>query len=255
MTNWNALTNELDRWAGDGPGATLWWRDDDAAPPSPALDRLLTLRAHAGAPLALAVVAATVEERTADRIEADDGADVLQHGYAHRNHAPAGEPKAEFGPQRPMGVALDELAAGRRRLESMFGQRLLKVLVPPWNRIADDLVGRLGTAGFDGLSAYGPRSRARPAPGLRQVNTHIDIIDWRSTRGFIGEDAALTLAIDHLRARRTGAADRDEPTGLLSHHLAHDEAAWDFVGAFLAATAAHPGARWVSARAAFMAGP
>ncbi len=253
MSSWGTLTNELDHWAGAGRIATLWWRDDDAARPVPALERLLDMRAQAGAPLALAAIPATVEDATAARIDSHDGLDVLQHGYAHRNHAPPGTPKSELGPERPLDEVVDELTAGRRRLKALFGARAVAVMVPPWNRMADALVGRLGAAGFMGLSSYGPRSHARPAPGVRQVNTHIDIIDWRGTRGFVGVDEALALAVEHLRARRTRAADSDEPTGLLSHHCAHDGAGWAFIGAFLDATAAHPGAHWMSARDAFAA--
>ncbi len=244
------LTDELDRWAGEGRTATLWWRDDDSARPIPALDRLLALRAQAEAPLALAVIPAMVEDETAAHVDPGDDIDVLQHGYAHLNHAPPGKRKAELGPERSADEALDELAAGRRRLTALFGARALDVLVPPWNRIASALVGRLGSAGFSGLSIYGPR--ARSAPGLRQVNAHVDIIDWRATRGFVGVDEALALAVGHLRARRTRAAGV-EPTVLLSHHRDHDEAAWAFIGAFLEATAAHPATRWMSARDAFAA--
>ncbi len=249
MSGWRDLIGELDRWADAGRAATLWWRDDDTVRPTEALDRLLALRARTRVPLALAVIPATVEADTAAHIDADDAVDVLQHGYAHRNHARPGERQAELGHGRPADTALDELTGGGQRLEALFGPRALKVLVPPWNRIAEGLVGRLNAAGFIGLSAYGPRRHAHPAPGLRQVNTHIDIIDWRSTRRFIGVREALTLALGHLRARRAG--NDDEPTGLLSHHLVHDEATWSFVGEFLETTTAHPGARWLSASAAF----
>ena len=253
MSSWRALANEFDRWADEGRAATLWWRDDDAAHPVRALDRLLALRSHAGVPLSLAVIPATVADATAAVIEAADRIDILQHGYAHRNHAPPGKRKAELGEERPADRALAELCTGRQRLGALFGARSLDVLVPPWNRIAVALVDRLGAAGFAGLSAYGPRAHAIPTAGLRQVNAHIDIIDWRATRGFVGVGEALALAVGHLRARRAQATDGDEPTGLLSHHRVHDEAAWSFVTAFLEATAAHPGARWVSAGDAFAA--
>ena len=101
MGNWNALTDELDRWAGNGRAATLWWRDDDTVRPTGALDRLLALRAQTQAPLALAVIPATVEPATAAHIDPGESLDVLQHGYIHRNHAPPGERKAELGPGRP----------------------------------------------------------------------------------------------------------------------------------------------------------
>ena len=253
MSSWRALADELDRWAGEGRVATLWWRDDDAARLVPKLERLFALRRHARVPLAMAVIPATVAEETVAAFESADQVDVLQHGYAHSNHAPLGERKSELGAGRPTAMALAELTAGRRRLGALFGARVLDVLVPPWNRISVALVNRLGATGFTGISAYGPRTCVRPASGLRQVNTHVDIIDWHATRGFIGDGEALAMAVGHLRARRAHTADGDEPTGLLSHHQEHDEAAWAFIAAFLEATSMHPGARWMSAGDLFAA--
>jgi hypothetical protein len=253
-TAWKQLGDELDRWAGAGRVATLWWRDDDAAQPTESLSRALDLRSRADIPLALAAIPATIEESVAVRLRDNDDIDVLQHGYAHRNHARPGESKVELGAQRPADAVLDELGLGGRRLEAMVGARFLGVLVPPWNRIDETLVGRLGGAGFTGISTYGPRNAAHAAPSLMQVNAHVDIIDWRATRRFVGDEAALAMAVGHLRARRAGEADGDEPTGLLSHHLVHDEAAWRFIDAYVEATKAHPAVRWVSARQAFAAG-
>jgi hypothetical protein len=82
--------------------------------------------------------------------------------------------------------------------------------------------------GFTGLSRYLPR-RSAQIHGLKQVNTHVDVIDWKGSRGFVGESEALGLLAGHFRARRTGAADADEPTGLLTHHLVHDPATWRFL--------------------------
>jgi hypothetical protein len=50
------LTAELDLWSAAERPATLWWRDDDAAEVTPALERLLALADATGVPLALAVV-------------------------------------------------------------------------------------------------------------------------------------------------------------------------------------------------------
>lgn len=248
MNAWHSLVEELDRWADQGRLATLWWRDDDAALPDPALDRLLGLSAT---PLALAVIPETVHGEAAGAILARSTATVIQHGYAHRNHADPGERKTELGDGRDAEEALDELSRGRRRLVEKFGDRFAPILAPPWNRLSASLTGRLSGIGLSGLSTYGPRAAAEPAPGLAQVNSHIDIIDWRGSRGFVGEDAALSLAIGHLRARRTAAADAAEPTGLLSHHLVHDEPAWRFIEEFIAATGRHPAARWLTVDDAF----
>ena len=84
-----------------------------------------------------------------------------------------------------------------------------------------------------------------------QVNGHCDPITWKGGARFAGTDKALADLIGHLRARRTGAADPDEPTGLVTHHLALDEPAWEFVALLLRHTTAHPAARWQSARDAF----
>ena len=80
--------------------------------------------------------------------------------------------------------------------------------------------------------------------GLVQVNTHVDIIDWKGTRGFVGEVSALGQATRHLVARREGAADAGEPVGWLTHHAVHDEAAWAFLAKLFEMTQAIPGVRW-----------
>jgi hypothetical protein len=54
-----------------------------------------------------------------------------------------------------------------------------------------------------------------------------------------------------LRLRRLGQADRTEPTGLMTHHLAHDRAAWDFIARFLDETKGHPAGRWIGSGTAF----
>jgi hypothetical protein len=68
----------------------LWCRDDDACRDSPALRRLLEIAATANIPVALAVIPALIEDSLVDCVENASAATVLQHGYAHRNHAPAG---------------------------------------------------------------------------------------------------------------------------------------------------------------------
>lgn len=206
-------------------------------------------------PLALAVIPADAEPALNERVAALPGLTILQHGYAHQNHAPATEKKQELGPHRPFPSVVGELATGQARLERLFGSRFHPILVPPWNRIAPALVPMLPAFGYRGLSLYQPRARAEAAPGLIQANAHIDIVDWTGTRGFVGESAALGMAIGHLAARRAGHADALEPTGLLTHHLVHDGACRAFLDRFLAAVAAHPAAGWLGAEAVFAPAP
>jgi hypothetical protein len=254
MSGWDALTAELDRWAESGTVATMWWRDDDAAAPDPALDRLLALARDHDTPLTLAVIPAHADPALAGLLANAATVTAVQHGYAHLNHAPDGERKIELGTHRPAEMVVAELAVGWDRLESLLGPRVRPILVPPWNRMAPYLIPMLPELHYCGLSTRGPRPRARPVAGLVPANGHLDIIDWQGTRGFIGTEPALTTLVGHLEARRAGSlADPAEPTGLLTHHLAHDEPAWAFVEALLARTRGHAGARWLDTGTVFAA--
>ena len=82
-----------------------------------------------------------------------------------------------------------------------------------------------------------------------QCNTHVDLIAWRRGRAFIGADAAIERLVAHLKARREGAADPSEPTGILTHHLDLDAAAWQFLAELFARTRAHGAATWIDAHA------
>ncbi|MDH3228811.1 MAG: polysaccharide deacetylase family protein [Alphaproteobacteria bacterium] len=246
---WAALTAELDAWAAEGRSATFWWRDDDATQSGERLSRLLD--AAGATSLTLAVIPVPVRGDLAATLEDHRAAGgrvlVVQHGYAHVNHAPPTEKAAEYGPHRSADVMVAELSEGCETLESLFGDIFRPILTPPWNRIAPALVSRLGEAGLVGISAFGARP---PGAGSTITNTHVDIIDWPGSRGFVGEEAALNAAVSHLFARRTGAADGDEPTGLLTHHKDHDDACWRFVNRFAATIASHPASLWTGGPAA-----
>jgi hypothetical protein len=247
---WELLHRELDAWTAAGRRATLWWRDDDACAASPALARLLGLAATHRVPVAIAAIPARIEPSLGEAIAACREATIVQHGYAHVNHATVGERAAELGSHRPPPARLDELARGCERLGSTFGDRFEPVLVPPWNRIADDIIAKLASAGLAGLSCFGPRARPTAA-GIAQVNAHVDPIAWRRGRVFAGTQACIERMVEHLRARRTSAVDADEPTGILTHHVAFADDAFAFVDALLRETARHPAAAWLDARAAF----
>lgn len=246
--SWRDLKQELDLWGDSGRTATLWWRDDDAGKRCPALDRLLGISRGTGLPVVLSVVPERLEEGLPEDIRGLP-ARVLQHGCRHINRAPPDAKKCEL-----IADAATEagLAGGLARLSACFQDAFLPVLVPPWNRIDAALVPRLAEIGYRGLSRAKPR-QARTIEGLHQVNAHIDIIGWRSGRGFRGEPETLAAAVAHLRARRTGEVDADEPTGLLTHHLDHDEGCWAFIDRFLSETHDHPAVRWLDGGEVFVA--
>ncbi len=249
MADWNALAEELDRWAASGAVATLWWRDDDATRASPDLDHLLALRARYGIPVALAVIPRDLDESLPATLAGRPDVAVLQHGWSHDNHASVGAKTEEHGPHRPRDVVLAEIARGWARIAALPGS--LPVYVAPWNRLDPTLLADLPRTGLRAVSAINPRRRAEPVPGIREVNIHCDLIDWPGSRGFLGDEAVLGQIVSHLAARRSGNADPDEPTGMMSHHLFHDPECWDFLDRFLGFTRAHPAVRWLSAGAAF----
>jgi hypothetical protein len=247
---WPDLVDELDRWEEAGHVATLWWRDDDAVAPSQALERLVSITRQV--PIALAIIPAAARAELAawltDRGASAPGAriDVLQHGWNHSNHS-VGEKKSEFPAERASADVAVELAEGRTRLTELFGTRALPVLVPPWNRFDDHHLPHLGRCGFSGISRAKPRRRARPVPGVVEANVHVDVVAWAGGRKFIGEEAALSSLIAHLRARRLGLACADEPTGILTHHLIQDEPTEVFLQRLLDVSGAHVAAHWLAA--------
>ncbi len=251
MRAWQRLDCELDAWRASGQRATLWCRDDDACRDSPALRRLFGIARANDVPVALATIPAALESSVVDAVLEFGIASVLQHGYAHRNHAPPDGKSCELSARRPADITISELMQGRCRLAQAFGGRFINVLVPPWNRINPEIMARLAEAGFHGVSTFGPRSAAWAAPGLAQCNTHVDLIAWRRDRAFIGSDRAIDRLVGHLKARRERSADPLEPSGILTHHLDLDDAAWEFLAQLMARTRAHDAVTWLDARTAF----
>ena len=228
--DWSPLDAALERRT-----PVLWWRDDDVTEPSPALDRLLALAASVNAPLTLAAIPANTKTTLAERLEAEPTVAVAVHGWEHRNHAPTGEKTAEFGLHRPLRERMAEAERGLTVIRNLFGDKALAAFVPPWNRIAPDMPETLADMGYHGLSVYGEREpRTTPLP---RFDAHLDPVDWRGTRSAV-DPAAFVARTCELVA--TGA-----PIGLMTHHLAHDEAVWDLVEATVARLT-NRGAQWTS---------
>lgn len=206
----------------------LWLRDDDAVEPTPALDRLLRFSQTTGLATHLAVIPADATKALGAYVASNSEFIPVVHGLAHQNHAPVSEKKAEFGPHRSLQERLADAQTGLDKLRKLFGNRLCPAFVPPWNRMADDMASGLATARFTMISTYGPRSVTNPAVGMVQINTHIDPIDWRGTRGLADPDLILARLSATLIARAQGETDGTEPLGLLTHHLVQNAAIWDF---------------------------
>ncbi|MEX0366492.1 MAG: polysaccharide deacetylase family protein [Ruegeria sp.] len=244
--DWTPLDRELTIWADEGLTLPLWWRDDDATAPTPELTRLSELSERLGLPVHLAVVPKPADEALAEYIAPRPHLIPVVHGWAHKNHAPKEEKKAEFRLHRPLDQVLADAEAGLARLRALFDGTLHPMFVPPWNRIAPETVSGLPALGFRVLSTATPRKTALAAPGMEQVNTHLDPIDWRGTRGLVDPNVLIGQMVTLLQDRRAGRTDNDEPLGLLTHHLVHDQDIWTFTEALVTRLMASPVRVWTA---------
>lgn len=224
--DWTPLKQELALWRRAGLDLPFWWRDDDAVAQTGALDTLLALAQETAMPLHLAVIPHNVETSLVSALLTQPGAVPLTHGWRHLNHATPPAKTCEFPDGRR--ETRSELEASFARMHDHFGSRACPVFVPPWNRMGKDVPRVLAELGYRAVSTFGPRSYRHAAAGLVQINTHLDPIDWRGSRGLVAEADLIARLTTALKNRRTGQEDASEPFGLLTHHLVHDVAIWQF---------------------------
>lgn len=239
---WAFLHDELEHWQRAGKFARLWLRDDDAVTVTPALQQLASLCAAHGIPYLIAAIPARADESLAAFLSQQGLAKVAAHGWSHCNHVGAAA-KAEFPVDRPPAEILHDLNAARARIDRLFGAQAVPIYVPPWNRIAPEVAALLPAAGFRAVSALGRENGATAK--LRQVNVHLDIIDWHVSRGGRLPDELVAELASHLAWARQ---ERASAIGILTHHLVHDGAAWRFLEELLAETVGHAAVRWIGPR-------
>ena len=261
------LKSELNEWQDIGKTATFWWRDDDACHPAASLAQLLKISDKHQVPLALAAIPRGLDRRVINSIASTSTVTVLQHGYSHINYAPENQKKMELGLARPLDIVCTELQEGRKVLQKEFDKQFHPVLVPPWNRIANEIIQELPQLGFDGYSVFGVvgsnqthdntsnEKRIQQVADAQtlfvQANVHVDIIDWRNTRRTFPFDEIVAQIVVHLQARRSGNASIDEATGFMTHHLVHDEQAWAFINGLFDCCHQYQSVKWLDSRAVF----
>ena len=126
-----------------------------AAPGKP-FSQLMELFQQFHIPLNLAVVPAWLTRiRWQNIIPAGKSVNDLwcwhQHGWRHANHESSGK-KQEFGPGRSAAALESEVVRGRRRLESIMGEKFFPVFTPPWNRCDKRTLQLLKKHGFVAVS-------------------------------------------------------------------------------------------------------
>jgi len=232
------LVDALDARSRSGSAVQLWLRDDDAVEPTVALDRLLIMGNRYAIPMTLAVIPALSGSALAERLQSADSIDsvtVAVHGWAHQNYAPPGEKKQELGLHRPSSETLAELDRGYTELSLRHERQFVPLLVPPWNRIDPAIISGLPSIGFKGLSTFGSQS----SNAISMMNAHVDVIDWKGSRGGRDLHELMTELVSLIESTRT-------PIGILTHHLVHDDKAWQFLEQLFSVTSTHKGAEWLS---------
>ena len=232
---WRPAQDALDAAGAAGRHIDVWLRDADCVSVTPALERLTSLCDRVGLPILLAVIPLPAEQALASWLRVHPHVTPCQHGFAHANHAAHDERARELG-GRPVSIVLKDLAQGRARLQQLFGAALSDVLVPPWNRIDGDVIPHLPGLGYSALSCFAPTPEASP---IQRLDSDLDIIDWRGGR--------IGRPLDDLARKLAGIVDRQDRLGILTHHLAHDAAAWDALSDVVERLASHPAVHFATA--------
>lgn len=227
--DWTPLRHALATSRSAGIDVPFWWRDDDTTQVTPALLQLAQMAGRVGLPVHLAIIPAHVNPDLAT-VCSDMPVIPVVHGWSHADHSRLDEKKNEF--LTPRATATNDSAQALACMVKLFASDLRRMFVPPWNRVSAEVVSALPRQGYQAISTYGPRPASHAAPGLFQVNTHLDPIWWRGTRDLIDPDQLIDTASAHITARARGEEDRSEPFGILTHHLVHTPAIWSFVEEF-----------------------
>lgn len=224
------LGSELRLWAKAGRAPVIWWRDDDARAPAPALDRLLELSRRHEAPLTLAAIANPDLPALVRRLEAEPLVEIAVHGFQHVNRQPAGQGFGEV-------VASDSVDWVRAQLRSTVAAfhragAAPTLFTPPWNNLTPQLLEALPGSSLTAVSGFD--DFAGVASGIARLDAHLDVLRWKGGGRFRGTWKFLSR-MRRLMAERRLAGRWDEPMGLLTHHLDHDSTTWRFLDGFLAA--------------------
>ncbi len=225
QVDWTPLRSALRDAEARNRDVRFWWRDDDAVAATPALERLEAMGRAANVPVHIAVIPADATAELAAFTSASPFLVPLVHGWAHVAKSAPGEKKSEFQRERP--EAASETAKGLAQMRVMFGDQLVPMFVPPWNRIGEKLTGELAAQGYRGLSTFGTRT-VETLHGLSVFNTHVDPIFWKGDRGLADPVWIIQAAVNHIESGST------EPLGLLTHHLVHTPEVWTFAARFIA---------------------
>lgn len=159
--------------------------------------------------------------------------------------------RTEYPGNRSANDVMKELRHGRERMSALFGKAFQPVFVPPWYHFDDKFLPLLLRSGLWSMSRKGARSSTAKGAGIFEGNVHVELLEWQHPPAFVGTRTAIAQLIGHLRQRRLGLCDIDEPTGILTHHANQNLPAYDFIEGLAELTTAHKAAKWLRASEIF----
>lgn len=205
------------------------------------LRRLVEQARRADIPLSLSVIPTLLSPELCKWVNRYTSVTVLQHGTDHCD-AGGGVGPTQFDPQEAPHAIARRLVEGWTALSGFH--RRLPVYVPPWHDLTPNTAAAAAMAGLESISAWGaPAAQGR-------VDVHLDLMRWRGPPRFAGSQRVLGRLTRELRKRRVQRR-WQEPIGLLTHHLVHDDAAWRFLDTLLSFEPLKRTAQWRSAEVLF----
>ena len=245
------LLRELREWKIIGKVARFWWRDDDASKDTTELRRLLVLAENVETAVGLAVIPQQADQTLAKLIS-EAPCCVWQHGWRHLwqyDGVAGGYSQGEFGTGRTLELMMVDAQRGQEALDHIFGEAgWQRVFVPPFHALSPEFKSLLPSLGYCGLSAGLPLTPLIDT--IAEVNAETDLMHW-PTRRFAGSQTIVTSLVEQLQTRRQGLVSPHVPIGILSHHLAHDEDAWQFLTDLLSLLKSHSATELVPANVLF----
>ena len=163
-----------------------------------------------------------------------------QHGWCHVNWQRSGK-SSEFGEERPLEKQFSDISQGRRKLQDIFGEHLVDVFTPPWNRLSLTTMKILEELNFKAVSmaAGFPRGYKNP-DGIKNLRIQLDL-HTRKSRDGISDFGVLLDDLAALLGRR-------EPIGIMLHHQRMTYFAFEFLQELLTQLQTQAGARFSTFR-------
>jgi hypothetical protein len=208
----------------------IFFRADDIGAGGRAFEALCLLFRHHQVPLAMSVVPAWLSAARREILfKAAPIEEPLwgwhQHGWRHVNWQKVGK-KSEFGDHRPFEKQWRDIWQGRQKMQFTFGDYLLPVFTPPWNRLSPPTMKILQQLEFKGVSLHGlPPRGGKPSVKMKNLRIHLDL----HTR----KEKDPTLDFKNLSDELTALFSKREPSGIMIHHQRMTPFAFLFLDALL----------------------